>query len=183
MGFQDALRSRMIVFPQSFEGAMDTCGTGGDGKGTFNIPTANALVVVSGVVMAAKNGGRSVSSCCDSADVLDTLGISMISDPIIATRFLKEFGCVFLFAPAFNPVLKKFAQLRRDLGVRTSFNLMGPLLNPSNVKRQVMGVYEKRLLPLVSGILKTIGLERRSLYIRVMAWMNFLLARRATTCN
>jgi len=159
LGFQDALRSRMIFLPQAFEDAIDTCGTGGDSKGTFNISTACAFVLASGGVRVAKHGGRSVSSKCGSADVLDALGVSMVSNPLKAAMILKEFGCVFLFAPAFNPVLRKFAQLRQELGVRTCFNVMGPLLNPAAVKNQVIGVYEQRLLPLVGGILRTVGVR------------------------
>jgi anthranilate phosphoribosyltransferase len=136
---------------------IDTCGTGGDGSGTFNISTTAAIVAAAAGATVAKHGNRSISSKCGSADLLEALGVSVDSDH--AERCLREVGIAFLFAPKHHPAFKAVGPLRAALGVRTMFNLMGPLLNPAGAKRQVVGVYDDGFVELVAGALAELGAE------------------------
>jgi anthranilate phosphoribosyltransferase len=136
---------------------LDTCGTGGDGSGTFNISTATALVVAAAGVPVVKHGNRSVSSLSGSADVLAALGVPVESGPVWSQKMLDSLGIAFCFAPHFHPALAKVAPLRRKLGIRTIFNLLGPLLNPARAEHQLLGVGDPRLLDPMAGALARLG--------------------------
>ena len=140
--------------------AIDIVGTGGDGLGTFNISTAAALVVAGVGVPVAKHGGRAVSSLCGSADLLAELGVAIEMAPSVAAEALRKAGITFLFAPVYHPAMKLVAPLRKELGVRTIFNLAGPVANPLGVKRQIVGVDRPTRLPAVAGTLALRGVER-----------------------
>lgn len=140
------------------EPLIDTCGTGGDRAGTFNISTAVAFVVAAAGVKVAKHGNRSVSSRVGSADVLESLGVNLAhSDPAF---LLKEVGITFLFAPGWHPAMKAVAPLRRTLKIRTVFNLLGPLVNPLHPTGQVIGVFSDRYLEAMAGALQRLGRQR-----------------------
>jgi len=137
--------------------AVDTCGTGGDHAGTFNLSTAAAIVANGAGVMIAKHGNRSVTSRCGSADVLEALGVR-IDLPVEATEELfRKTGFAFLFAPLYHPSMKAVAHIRRELGVKTVFNLLGPLANPARVRRQVIGVYDPAIIDIYAETLRTAG--------------------------
>jgi anthranilate phosphoribosyltransferase len=153
----EVLRLFMVRLRPSDELALDTCGTGGDGTGTFNISTAVALVVAGAGVRVVKHGNRSVSSRSGSADVLAALGVGIEGGPTWAQRTLDECGFAFCFAPHFHPALAKVGPLRRKLGVRTIFNLLGPLLNPAGAEHQLLGVGAAALLDPLAGALARLG--------------------------
>jgi anthranilate phosphoribosyltransferase len=136
---------------------IDTCGTGGDSKGTFNISTTVAFVLAGAGLHVAKHGNRGVSSACGSADVLSELGIDIQLSPSTVARSIDEVGVGFLYAPLFHGAMKYAAQPRRDLGFRTVFNLLGPLTNPAGANYQLMGVYDKDLLQKVAETLAALG--------------------------
>jgi anthranilate phosphoribosyltransferase len=158
-GFARALRPRAVRVEAPL-GAMDTCGTGGDGLGTFNVSTAAALLVAGAGLPVAKHGNRSASGSCGSADVLEALGVPIDLGPEEASDRLAKDGFAFLFAPRFHPVLARVAPLRRALGIRTVFNLLGPLLNPASVRRQVLGVPKRALVEPIASALVALGIER-----------------------
>jgi anthranilate phosphoribosyltransferase len=160
VGFVRALRQRALPVPLSPElasGLIDVCGTGGDGGGTFNISTACAFVVAAGGVKVAKHGNRAVSSRAGSFDVLEALGVPFCDTANETERSLELHGLAFLYAPSFQPALRELGALRRALGVRTVFNVLGPLLNPASVRRQVIGVYSAELLLPVAEALLELG--------------------------
>jgi len=136
---------------------VDSCGTGGDASGTFNISTAAALVAAAAGAKVAKHGNRAVTSRCGSADVLEALGIPIDLTPEAAAEALRRHGFCFLLAPSHHPAMKAVMPVRRALGVRTVFNVLGPLLNPAGARRQVMGVYSARLVPLVAEAMTKLG--------------------------
>ncbi|MDD5242172.1 MAG: anthranilate phosphoribosyltransferase [Sulfuricella sp.] len=136
---------------------VDTCGTGGDGAHTFNISTTAAFVAAAAGVKIAKHGGRSVSSSCGSADVLEALGVNVNLTPDQVARSIHEIGLGFMFAPNHHSAMKFAAPVRRELGVRTLFNLLGPLTNPAGAKNQVMGVFRKDLCRPLAEALKSLG--------------------------
>ncbi len=142
------------------ETAVDLCGTGGDGSGTFNISTTAAFIVSGAGVTVAKHGNRSVSSPVGSADVLEALGVKIGISPPLAQRCLSETGIAFLFAPVYHPAMRNVAKCRKELGIRTVFNLIGPVVNPAGVKNQVMGVYSPQLLVPVAEVLKNLGSQK-----------------------
>ena len=161
-GFAAAMRKK--VAPTKLESLqlkdtllVDTCGTGGDGSGTFNISTAAALVVAGAGVTVAKHGNRSVSSKCGSADVLEALGVNVALEPAKVLECLEEIGLGFLFAPIFHPAMKHAASTRKELGFRSIFNLLGPLTNPFGAKCQVLGVYQPHLTETMARVLKKLG--------------------------
>ncbi|MGH8013106.1 MAG: anthranilate phosphoribosyltransferase [Candidatus Binataceae bacterium] len=136
---------------------LDTCGTGGDNAGTFNISTGAALVAASAGVEVAKHGNRAVSGRVGGADVLERLGVKIELDPAGLARCLDQAHCCFIFAPAYHPVLARLAVLRRTLGIRTIFNLIAPLSNPAHPRRQLIGVPEPKLLRPMAEALKSLG--------------------------
>jgi anthranilate phosphoribosyltransferase len=158
-GFTQAMRQRVVrvVAPHD---AVDTCGTGGDRSGTFNISTAAALVVAAADVTVAKHGNRAVTSRCGSGDVLDALGVPTDLGPDDAAAALRGDGFAFLFAPAYHPAMKHAGPVRRELGVPTAFNLLGPLANPAGVRRQVVGVADPAAADRVAQVLHQLGVER-----------------------
>jgi anthranilate phosphoribosyltransferase len=158
-GAATAMRRRAIPIPHACTGIVDTCGTGGDGKGTFNISTAAALVAAAAGVRVAKHGNRSISSRSGSADVLAALGVKIEIEPETAARALETVGITFLFAPLLHPAMKNIMPVRRELGMRTIFNALGPLTNPAGANRQVMGVYADTMVELIAGVLAELGAE------------------------
>jgi anthranilate phosphoribosyltransferase len=139
---------------------MDTCGTGGDAKGTFNISTAVAFILAAAGVVVAKHGNRSVSSKSGSADVLESLGINISLPPSSVERCLKEINIAFLFAQDFHKATKHAAVPRKELGIRTIFNVLGPLTNPANIKYQLMGIYDPNLVYPIAEVLNNLGVKR-----------------------
>ncbi len=158
VGFARTMRSRARQIET--KGALaDTCGTGGDGRGTFNISTAAALIVASCGQPVAKHGNRAASGRCGSADVLEALGVDVALPPEGVARCIDEAGMGFLFAPAFHPAMKFAAVPRRELGVRTVFNLLGPLTNPARPRYQLLGVSSPDLVDLMADALLKLGVE------------------------
>lgn len=145
---------------QAPEGAVDTCGTGGDGAGTFNISTTAAFVIAGTGVPVAKHGGRYASGRCGSADVLEHLGIPLSAKPELSEQTLNDIGITFLFAQLYHPAMAKVANQRRELGIRTIFNLLGPLLNPANAPYQLLGVSSLPVLPKMAKALQLLGIRR-----------------------
>lgn len=138
---------------------VDTCGTGGDLVKTFNVSTAAAFVSCGGGVTVAKHGNRSVTSKCGSADVLETMGVNLNADPTTVERAIEQIGIGFMFAPTFHPAMKNAILPRREIGIRTVFNMLGPLTNPANAKAQVLGVYDQKLVEPIAKVLRNLGLE------------------------
>ena len=138
---------------------IDTCGTGGDGIQTFNVSTVSAFVAAAAGAKVAKHGGRSVSSTCGSADVLEALGVNVNQTPQQVAASVNEIGIGFMFAPNHHSAMKHAAPVRRELGVRTLFNLLGPMTNPANAHRQVMGVFDQRLTTKLAKVLQQLGSE------------------------
>ncbi|MGC8843582.1 MAG: anthranilate phosphoribosyltransferase, partial [bacterium] len=158
-GFAQAMRDKALRLDYPGE-LLDTCGTGGDGIGTINISTLSALVLAGGGVKVAKHGNRSVSSLCGSADLLEGLGVRIEMTPDVAKRCLEECNFAFLFAPLYHPAMRYAAGPRKEIGVRTVFNMLGPLTNPARVKRQLVGVFSPSLTTLVASVLLSLGVER-----------------------
>jgi anthranilate phosphoribosyltransferase len=154
------MRAHAVRLPGDHEGVFDTCGTGGDRSGTFNISSCAAIVVASCGVRVAKHGNRSVSSLSGSADVFEALGVNVAASPAVVGRCLAEAGIGFLFAPTFHPSMRHAGPARRALGVRTAFNLLGPLTNPAGATRQIVGVPRPELTELLARALVQLGSER-----------------------
>ncbi|MGQ0531348.1 MAG: anthranilate phosphoribosyltransferase [Caulobacteraceae bacterium] len=154
-----ALRSRMVRV-EAPDGAIDVCGTGGDGAHTLNISTAVAFVVAGCGVPVAKHGNRAMSSKSGAADVLEALGVKLTGDVPTLEHCLQEAGLAFLFAQNHHPAMRHVALARRELGKRTIFNLLGPLSNPAGVKRQLVGVFSVDFIEPVANALKELGCER-----------------------
>lgn len=157
--FAQALRRVCVAIPAP-EGTVDTCGTGGDGGGTFNISTTAAFVVAGAGVPVAKHGNRFSSGKCGSADVLEQLGVPLDLAPLDSTACLAENGMAFLYAPNHHPAMAKVGATRRELGVRTIFNLLGPLLNPAAAQYQLLGVAAPELVPKMAEALSILGIRR-----------------------
>ncbi len=157
-----ALMMRKFVVPVKtmHEVVLDTCGTGGDHKGTFNISTTVAIVVASCGVAVAKHGNRSVSSQCGSADVLEALGVNVYLEETLVSECLDKVGIAFLFAQRLHPAMKNVASVRKVLGVKTIFNILGPLTNPARATHQIVGVYSRDLVEPISHVLMNLGLKR-----------------------
>ncbi len=156
-----AMVMREKVTKIKVEGEMvDTCGTGGDGLHTFNISTISAFVVAGAGIKVAKHGNKSVSSKCGSADLLMNFGVNIEVGPEVVERCLKEIGIGFLFAPLLHSAMKYAIGPRRELGIRTIFNILGPLTNPAGANRQLLGVYDGNLTETLAGVLKNLGSKR-----------------------
>jgi anthranilate phosphoribosyltransferase len=159
-GFVDVMRSEVVPVPLDAaerSGLVDTCGTGGDASQTFNISTAAALVAAAAGASVAKHGNRAITSRCGSGDVLEALGIPVDLTPEQAATTLRRHRFAFLHAPSLHPAMKSVMPVRRALGIRTVFNLLGPLTNPAGAPAQVMGVYAPHLVPLVAEALAMLG--------------------------
>ena len=159
-GAAAAMRARAVAVRTIRTDAIDVCGTGGDGAGTFNISTAVAFVVAGAGVAVAKHGNRAMSSRCGSADVLEALGVRIELDADRCAQILDRHGIAFLFAQAHHPAMRHVAPVRRELGIRTLFNLLGPLVNPAGVKRQIVGVAQAHVQPIVARALGLLGVDR-----------------------
>jgi len=159
-GFARVMRERATPVRTRHRMVVDTCGTGGDGMNTFNISTAAALVVAGCGAPVAKHGNRSVSSRCGSADVLEALGININLTATEKEECLDKLGIAFLFAPALHGAMKHAAGPRREIGVRTVFNVLGPLTNPAGASAQVLGVFSRDLVPKLAGVLARLGTRR-----------------------
>jgi anthranilate phosphoribosyltransferase len=159
-GLVSVMRERAVSVEIDNENLIDTCGTGGDGSGTFNISTAAAIVTAAAGIKVAKHGNRSVSSGCGSADVLHAMGIKVDVGPRTVKKSIEEIGIGFMFAPLFHPAMKHAMMPRRELGIRTVFNILGPLTNPAGVKRQTLGVFTPDLLDMMVTILSRFGSKK-----------------------
>lgn len=158
-GFASAMRER-VLHVDAPDGAIDVVGTGGDGSGTFNISTASALVAAAAGVPVAKHGNRAITSRAGSADVLDALGIRIDHDAASAGAALRDTGFAFMFAPNFHPAMKHAGPTRREIGVRTAFNLLGPLTNPAGTTRQLLGVGDASAASRMAEVVHRLGTER-----------------------
>ena len=156
-GAAEVMRARVDRVHVGRDVFVDTCGTGGDNQNTFNISTGSAFAVAGAGVCVAKHGNRSVSSRCGSADVLAALGVNVDAAKDVVELCIAECGIGFLFAQRLHPAFKAVAGIRRELGIRSVFNLLGPLANPAGARHQVMGVYEPRWVPIIAGVLATLG--------------------------
>ena len=159
-GAAAALRERMLAVHSIRAPLLDVCGTGGDGSGSFNISTAVAFVAAGAGATVAKHGNRAMSSRCGSADVLSALGVRIDAPPETSARALDEVGIAFLFAQAHHPAMRAVAPARREIGIRSIFNLVGPLANPARASRQVVGVADGRAVRTVAEALRRLGSER-----------------------
>jgi anthranilate phosphoribosyltransferase len=160
VGFARTMRANAVKLTRPAGEVFDTCGTGGDRSGTFNISSAAAVVVAACGVKVAKHGNRSVSSRCGSADVFEQLGVNVAAAPAVVEQTLRDAGIAFFFAPTFHPSMKHAAPTRRELGIRTAFNLLGPLTNPAGATRQIVGVPKSDLTELLARALLMLGSTR-----------------------
>lgn len=182
-GFALSLRAHAVTVSVARRPLIDTCGTGGDGLHTFNISTAAAFVAAGAGAAVAKHGNRSVSSKCGSADVLEALGVPVEAEAEAVRAALEETGFGFFFAPKFHPAVGHVSAVRKALGVRTVFNLLGPMVNPALVPRQVVGIYSEALLETYAAVLLELGLER-ALVVRGEDGMDELsLSGRTVVCH
>lgn len=171
-GAAQALRSAMVPLPVDNPDALvDTCGTGGGQIGTVNLSTAAAFIVVGAGVPVAKHGNRSYTSKSGSADVLEALGVDIASSPGKSLQVLRATNFVFLFAPSYHPAMRHLAPVRKELGVATIMNLVGPLVNPAGVRRQIVGVSEAARAPLMAAALRGLG-ARHALVLHAAAGMD-----------
>ncbi len=160
VGSVKAMRDKMVRLNAEGMDAIDVCGTGGDHRGTFNISTAAALVLAGGGVKVAKHGNRAASSQCGSAEVLEALGVKIDPSIPILEKCLREAGMAFLFAPHFHPAMKNVGPIRKELGIRTIFNVLGPMSNPASVRRQVIGVFDAERARVMGEALMEAGMDR-----------------------
>ena len=160
VGFARAMRQRAVALPAPVDDVFDTCGTGGDRSHTFNVSTAAALVAAGAGLRVAKHGNRAVSSRAGSADVFEALGVSLEAPPATVLRALEVAGLAFFFAPAWHPSMRHAGPTRKELGVRTAFNLLGPLTNPAGATRQVIGVARPEHTELLARTLGALGTDR-----------------------
>ena len=155
-----AMREHSVQINPHIQGRIvDTCGTGGDLLKTFNVSTTAAFISSAGGVTIAKHGNRSVTSKCGSADVLEALGVNLNVGPSAVEKAIEQIGIGFMFAPAFHPAMKNAILPRREIGIRTVFNILGPLTNPANANAQVLGVYDQNLVEPIAKVLQRLGLE------------------------
>jgi len=158
-GCAKVMREKVMPIKTDADYVVDTCGTGGDNSHTFNISTISALVAAGAGVRIAKHGNRAVSSDCGSADVLKALGVNIDADADKVAKCIDEVGIGFLFAPLLHPAMKYAIAPRREIGIRTIFNILGPLTNPASAKGQVLGVYDEKLTEPLAYVLKNLGSE------------------------
>ena len=157
----NVMRQKAVKVPVKDRSKLvDTCGTGGDKVNTFNVSTISAFVVAGAGAKVAKHGNRSVSSKCGSADIMQALGVNIEMPPEVASRALEEAGIAFLFAPIYHPAMKNVIKQRRELGIRTIFNILGPLSNPAEAKYQLMGVFSEKLVEPLAKVLSNLGIEK-----------------------
>ncbi len=159
-GFAKAMREKSIKISCGDSNVIDVCGTGGDGSGTFNISTATAFAAAGAGVKVAKHGNRSISSKCGSADVLQELGININLSPVQSEEALNKIGITFLFAPLYHPAMKHAAPVRKELGIKTVFNMLGPLTNPAGVKKQIIGTFSSKAAKTMSEAAKYLDLDK-----------------------
>jgi anthranilate phosphoribosyltransferase len=159
-GAARAMRKKAVKIQTLSSTVIDTCGTGGDGSGTFNISTATAFVLAGAGVTVAKHGNRSVSSQCGSADVLEALGVNLNTDPEIMEEAINQIHIGFLFAPLFHGSMKYAATARKECGIRSIFNMLGPLTNPAAASCQLLGVYAPQLTEMFASALDLLGVEQ-----------------------
>ena len=145
IGFREALKSLAVPVDLSEYNTIDLCGTGGDGKNTFNISTLSSFVLAGAGAKVAKHGNYGVSSACGSSNVLEHFGYRFSNDQVKLKREIEEAGICFLHAPLFNPAMKNIAPVRRQLGIKTFFNILGPMINPSTPQNQLVGVFSLEL--------------------------------------
>lgn len=158
-GFAEKMREHAVnIYPHQ-KSLVDTCGTGGDVSGTFNISTVSAFVAAGAGVPIAKHGNRSVSSRCGSADMLEALGVKIDIDPKKVEECINEVGIGFIFAPNFHKAMRHAMPTRKEIGIRTVFNILGPLTNPARAKAQVLGVFHPELTEKVAEVLRNLGVE------------------------
>jgi len=160
IGFAEVLREQYIPVELAGLPAVDLCGTGGDGQSTVNLSTAAAFVVAGAGIPVAKHGNHGVSSKTGSADVLQALGLPLKLTPEAVARCIRELGIGFIYAPAHHPLFAKIGPVRRALGFRTAFNLLGPVCNPAQVKRQVIGAFSVEAMRLIADVLAALGTDR-----------------------
>ena len=160
VGLARMMRAHAVKPSRPPDGTFDTCGTGGDGSHTFNVSSLAAIVLAACGVRVAKHGNRSVSSTCGSADLFEALGVAVTASPEVVERCLAEAGIAFFFAPTFHPSMRHAGPARRELGVRTAFNLLGPLTNPAGARRQIVGVPRPELTDLLARVLGLLGSDR-----------------------
>lgn len=159
-GLAQGMRESAVNIHPSVGPLVDTCGTGGDGQGTFNVSTATAFIVAGAGVPVAKHGNRGVSSRCGSADVLEALGVNIDMEPESARTCIEEVGIGFLFAPRFHPAMRHVMRARKEMGIPTAFNLLGPLANPAGAQVQLLGVGRRDKAPLLAQALAELGVRR-----------------------
>lgn len=159
-GAATAMRRKALRIQTAAKTVVDTCGTGGDGAQTFNISTTTAFVVAGCGVTVAKHGNRSVSSKCGSADLLESLGVRLDTDPEIVEEAVREIGIGFLFAPLYHSAMRFAAKARKDIGLRSIFNMLGPLTNPAGANCQLLGVYDPALTEMFAQALQRLGAKR-----------------------
>jgi anthranilate phosphoribosyltransferase len=164
VGFARGMRRFAVALKHNQQRLVDTAGTGGDASGTFNISTAAAFVIAGAGVPVAKHGNRAMSGKCGSADVLSHLGVNLEAPLNVLEDCLERGGIVFLFAPMFHPAMKVVGKVRRELGVRTIFNLLGPLLNPAGARRQIIGVFSLALTETLAEVLRQLDCEQALIF-------------------
>ena len=160
VGLAETMRNRAVPLSRQYPDSVDLCGTGGDRAGTFNVSSVASFVVAGCGVRVAKHGNRSVSSRCGSADLFDALGVAADAPPTLVERMLDEVGMAFLFARVFHPSMRHAAAARQALGLRTAFNLLGPLTNPARPRWQIVGVPRPELTEMIARSLLLLGTER-----------------------
>lgn len=160
VGSARAMRERAVKIRPGVDSLVDTCGTGGDGHNSFNVSTAAAFVAAGAGLPVAKHGNRSVSSRCGSADVLEALGVTIELSPDQTQRAIEQVGIGFLFAPIYHPAMKHAAMPRKEIGIRSIFNVLGPLANPAGARCQVIGVFCPRIVRKIAEALATLGVDR-----------------------
>jgi anthranilate phosphoribosyltransferase len=159
-GFAEQMRAHSVHITPNTRDLVDTCGTGGDVSHTFNISTISAIVAAAAGVHIAKHGNRSVSSKSGSADLLEAFGVKIDLPPEAVSESIDKIGFGFMFAPNFHPAMKHAGPTRREIGVRTIFNILGPLTNPAGAKRQILGVFSEKLTKTMAKVLLNLGCER-----------------------